>query len=978
MDCASNRSQGPGLRPGRTAHRPCKHGARCLLLLLFLTPLAARAADLAKARVLLMHGRYEEAAEIYKPEAAANAQAALGWAACLESQGKTAAAVEALKPLAEKQAEIQAQLARLAFQRGDLPEARSRAKQALQLAAEHPLAIYLMAELARIAGRLDEAEDHYHRLISFYNSHDVKQAESLRWIGCAAAQYARWNHLSDQFDFLVNDLFPAAKKLDADYWPAHFEAGLLFMEKYNRADAAKEFQAALAINPRAAEVHVALAELAMEEFQLDQAEASLRRAMEINPHLPAAWRLKADVAWLNDQTGEALRLLREKLLPLNPVEEATLARIAACYWMLDGCSVGFSPPLREKADAGGLNPTPQASSPRFDALAAEVTQRNAHAGDFYSELAQMLEVRNRHAAAERYFREAIRLLPRQPEPYAELGLLLMRMGREADARKLLQEAFDADPFHVRVKNSLDVLDVVDAMQTRTTPHFVIKYDKADARLVPYLARHLETVYGEIRQQFGYEPPDKTLVEIFNEAQGQSGHAWFSARMIGLPFLETVAASTGQIVAMVSPGETQTHAAFAWARTLKHEMTHVFNLQQTGFNIPHWFTEGIAVYNEQIPRPYRWTLLLRRRAAAGTLMDLETVNAGFARAMSGDECQLAYCQSELYVEYMVARGGGEAIKKMVLAYAENPATDVAIRKVFGMSQAEFERGYTAFLRKQIDTTPVLEAADSEHFDELEKAHRRQPKDAAIAARLALAYFQRGAKKEAAELVAETLNLKPKQQLATYVLVKLQKAGTPQEAMARLEDCLDRKAPEPLLLNLLAAMKLKAKTFDEAAELYALGERLDPANPQWTAARARVYLAADQKQNLVRALVRFAQIDPDDLPSRKKLAELALERREPAVARNWATEALEIQVEDADVHRLLAAALVELDELDRAIEEFETAIELNPGHLQQRFALADALVQAHQPAKARKVLEELLRRDPKFPGADTLLESLKRKP
>ena len=49
----------------------------------------------------------------------------------------------------------------------------------------------------------------------------------------------------------------------------------------------------------------------MEEFQLDQAEASLRRAMEINPHLPAAWRLKADVAWLNDQTGEALRLLRE-------------------------------------------------------------------------------------------------------------------------------------------------------------------------------------------------------------------------------------------------------------------------------------------------------------------------------------------------------------------------------------------------------------------------------------------------------------------------------------------------------------------------------------------------------------------------------------------------------------------------------------------------------------------------------------------
>ena len=106
-----------------------------------------------------MHGRYEEAAEIYKPEAAANAQAALGWAACLESQGKTAAAVEALKPLADKQAEIQAQLARLAFERGDSVEARRRAEEALQLASEHPLALYILAELARTSGRLDEAED---------------------------------------------------------------------------------------------------------------------------------------------------------------------------------------------------------------------------------------------------------------------------------------------------------------------------------------------------------------------------------------------------------------------------------------------------------------------------------------------------------------------------------------------------------------------------------------------------------------------------------------------------------------------------------------------------------------------------------------------------------------------------------------------------------------------------------------------------
>jgi tetratricopeptide (TPR) repeat protein len=589
----------------------------------------------------------------------------------------------------------------------------------------------------------------------------------------------------------------------------------------------------------------------------------------------------------------------------------------------------------------------------------------------------MLEVRNKQAAAERYYRESIRLLPRQPEPHAGLGLLLMRMGREADARTTLKEAFEADPFHVRVKNSLDVLDVVDAMQSKATPHFVIKYEKADARLIPYVARHLEIVYGELREQFGYAPPGPTLVEVFSAAQGQSGHAWFSARMVGLPFLGTVAASTGPVVALVSPGETQTHGNFAWARTLKHEMTHVFNLQQTAYNIPHWFTEGLAVNNENIPLPYRWTVLLRRRAAADTLMNLDTVNAGFARAMDGDECQLAYCQSLLYVHYMLSLKGVDALKLMVAAYVDDPSTAAAIRKVFGVSQAEFESGYAAFLRKQIDSVHVL-AAESDNFDELQKAHREKSDDADVAARLALAYLQRGAKKEAADLAAEALKLQPKQQLATYVIVRLQKAGTPQEALAQLDACLDRKAPQPLVLNYLAGLKLKAEKYDEAAELYALGERLDPANPQWPAGRAKVFMAADQKQNLARALGRFAEIEPDDLPSRKKLAELALERREAAVARRWATEALNIQVEDADVHRLLALALVDLDELERAIEEFEAAIELNPAHLPQRLALADALIQAKQPAKAKKVLQELLKRDPKFPGADTLLESLEKKP
>ena len=74
-----------------------------------------------------------------------------------------------------------------------------------------------------------------------------------------------------------------------------------------------------------------------------------------------------------------------------------------------------------------------------------------------------MQDRNKQAEAEVFFREAIRVMPRMIGPHAGLGMLYMRAGRESDARKLLREAYDADPFNARVKNTLEVLDVLDSL-----------------------------------------------------------------------------------------------------------------------------------------------------------------------------------------------------------------------------------------------------------------------------------------------------------------------------------------------------------------------------------------------------------------------------------------------------------------------------------------------------------------------------------
>jgi len=914
----------------------------------------------AEARRLLLSGKYAEAAEIYQPLADKDPAAALGLARCLAAEGKHDPAVKTLKSSAGRHAGLHAELARLAFEAGDYPAAKSAADEAARLEADQPLARWVLAELDRAAGRLDEAQRGYRRLIRYYNDHEIKDAEPLRWIGLAAAQYARWNRLADQFHFLVNELYPDALKLDPAYWPAHYEAGLLFLEKYNQADAKREFQAALALNPRAAEVHAAMAMIALADRDLEQAQASARRAREINPRLLDAWLIEADLLWGNFQVAETLKLLEEKIRPLNPKSPETLGRLAACYVLLDGL------------------PKPDEQS-RLSRLIAEVTQGNPRPGEFYHVLAAALESRNKQPEAERYFQEAGRAMPQLIGPKAELGMLYMRWGREAEAAKLLKGAFDDDPFNVRVNNTLDVLEVLDAMQAHEGRRFTLKYDgKLDNLLARYAVRHLEKIYPELCQRFGYEPPGKTMVEVFNEARGLSGHQWFSARMIGLPYLGTVAASTGRIVAMVSPGDRQVSHRFQWARVLTHELVHVVTIQQTDFNIPHWFTEGLAVSCEGYPRPQEWNELLVDRVASGKLFNLRTINPAFSRPKSSADWQMAYCQSLLYVEFIQASFGPEAVRKLLAAYTAGKTTPEAIRQSFGVSEDEFEGRYLAYLKKLVAGMPALERPDRREFADLLAASQREPVDADTLAELAYAYLRRQAKREALDAAERAMKLRQRHPLATYVAARLEvEAGRTGEAIAMLEKSLDLKAPEPMALNLLAGLKLKTQQFDEAERLYVLGERLDAINLKWTRALARLYLQTGNQARLAEALARLARADADDLNPRKKLAQMALARRAYAEAAEWANQGLQIDVLDAEVHRMLAEALSGTGQFTAAIEEFETAVELDPKNPQPRFALADACLQAKQPAKARQALQGLLKLVPDYPGAKLLLETIKEK-
>lgn len=913
----------------------------------------------ATARKLFLTGKYAEAEAAYSDlKAKQPVEAAVGLARCRLETGelkKAQAGLEAALVDHPKAAELHAELARLALLRGDYASAAERAAKATGIERNQALARWVQAETQRATGKLEEANRSYQWFVDYYNNEEVTSAEQLHWIALGAATYARWNRLTDQFSFLVNELFPEALKQDESFWPAHYETGMLLLSKYNQPDAADAFQAALAINSRAAPVYAAIGELALLSFETNEAAKAADRALQINPKLLEAHHLKADIQFCNVEPERAAEILRVAL-ELNRNSPETLGRLAAAYAALDGFR--------------GDDPGPRATE-----IIRKVNEQNPHAGDFYAALADALDKLRRFPAAERYYAEAARRMPQLDTVHGQLGLMQMRLGNEEQAKKVLAESFEADPFNVRVSNTLEVLDVLETYATQETPHFIIKYDpKKDRLLVRYIAQYLEEIYPQLCKQFAFEPKQKSLFEIFNEAKGTDGHGWFSARMVGLPHVHTIGACAGKMVAMQSPSSGK---SFNWARVMKHEFVHVLNLQQTDFNIPHWYTEALAVINEGYPRSSEWNRVLSEAAKKGKVFTLDNINFGFIRPHNSNEWTLAYCQAELYAEYLLKRFGDQALAKLLAAYSQNLATPSAIEHAFGIPKDDFEKGYREYVAGVVAESGSTSSSRSEKtLSELQAELKKDAKNPDLLSELAKAELNRRRYAAARKHADQALDAKPRHQLATYVKARvLMVAGDDDAALKLLEQALDEKSPQPNLLALLAAFRFKNEKYVEAIHLYELGLKNDPNNVNWLKSIARVHLSAGNDAKLADVLVKLAAQDPDDFAIRKKLAELRLAAKDYLEAVRWAREAIQIDVNDLAVHKHLAEALVASDQPAAAAEEFKVAVELAPTELALRLELARAQVAAKQPDEARRTLAELLNIEPEFPDAEALLETLK---
>ena len=877
---------------------------------------------------------------------------------CQASQGDYVKAIGMLKGAVAAlptNADLAARLAELYLIRGEWEAADAAAAQARKIDTDHLLARWVEGRLLELRGEQEKSVAAWKWFVDRYNEKRadiVMSADALILVGQAAERYyrasARGEELSDSLNDVINDVYEAALRVEHDCWQAPLLEGRLFLSGYNERAAARELARAQEINPLAPEILVTLGQADLQGYRLAAGRAKVERALSINPHYAPAYVLLADLN-ISDERFVDAKTAAVKAVAENPRDEDALGRLAA------SCRLLVDP---------------------MGAAAAEVVAlaNNPRPATFYAALGERLADRRKYHSAERAFLMAAAADPGRADAPIGLGMLYMQVGRETEAKSLFDAAFDADPFNVRADNMIKVLRHMASYSSIDTPHFSVLVDPAqDELLGRYMSRYLESIYSNMTSRFGYAPPGRNKIEILKN------HAWFSGRTVGLPFVPTVGACTGRVVALASPRATK--MPFNWARVLTHELVHVITLQQTEFNIPHWYTEALAVESEGFPRPQEWNrMLLKRVPSRSKLLNLDTINLGFIRPNEPDDRQMAYCQAQLYARYMLKRFGDDALIKMLMAYRRGLTTDRAIADCFHVDKPDFEKAYLSYLDEVVKTirTRVSEEKPIE-FSQLERQVKEKPEDPDLNARMAYEHFARRDYKEARPFADKALKLKPHHPLASYVKARLLLSiGEDEEnAINILEPALDLKEPNERVIDLLAELKMKAGNLDEAEKLYELARKDDPAHTKWIAGLARVHLRQKKTTEFLNDLAMIAANDADDIAVRKALAERHLAAGDAPAAEKWANDCLYIDVYDPSVHVLVADAQALGRKYNRAIEEYQTALTLKPKKPNDlKVKLAQAQLAAGQRDAAKATVGGVLKADPEHPEAKALLDKIDR--
>ena len=525
-------------------------------------------------------------------------------------------------------------------------------------------------------GKLTEAQACFGRLAA--GSNPYLRAEGL-WA------LERYQDANDQFKALVKQ--EPKNALYRVRW------GYLFLQRFNPAEAGNLFNEALEIDKDNAQAYLGLARVSAEGFGGKAVELA-EKAAKLDPKLPDAHELLAFLA-LEDNDEELSAKEADKALAISDEALDALAVHAVINW------------LDDKAD------TPHLQNQWIDRL----LKINPAYGEGYSMAGHFFVLNRRYTEGIKFYRMALDLNPRLWDARAELGVNLMRLGQEGEARSQLEQCYNAGYKSAETVNSLRLLDSYANFNMYETNQTILRLAKKESDLLrPYFEAEMKRAIATYDKKYQMKLTGPVQVEVYPD------HEDFAVRTMGMPGLGALGVTFGSVVAMDSPSG-RPPGSFHWASTMWHELSHVYVLQATHHRVPRWFTEGMAVYEETAAAP-DWGDRLDPEAIsaihAKKLLPVAQLDRGFVRPSYPSQVIVSYFQAGKICSYIAEKWGYSKLLDMMHAYAELKTTPEIFQQVIGMPTEEFDKQFLAWLEAQTKS-PV------EHFAEWQKQIKTMVED-----------------------------------------------------------------------------------------------------------------------------------------------------------------------------------------------------------------------------------------------------------
>lgn len=814
--------------------------------------------------------------------------------------------------------------ARLARAAGDWDAAEKRLREAL---STHSRAYYVRVELGDLLiarGRDSEAEPILDQLSQEFNSGRLDAAPGLYALGRAMALLGSYKD--------ANHAFELAYEKDSQFVPGIVEWGELLLSKYNTADAERTFQDALEVDDRHPGALVGMANVVMEtQNYYAEAREHLRRAKRRYPSSPRVLLTRAELA-IHDGEWKLALDFTKKVLDQRPKHLEALAVQAAVHY------------LRDDREA-------------FDRVKKRALELNPTYADVYTRTAEFAVMVHRYREGVELNRKARKLDQGNSEALMGLGIGLSRLGRIDRAAEVLQKAFDADPYNVRAYNMLQFFDeTLPEYDVFRHDRFLLRAHQSQSELVddlvsPLVSEAIETY----TQKYSFEPADEMSVEIYRKPET------FGVRTVGLPNISPHGICFGQVVATRSPREGN----FNWRQVVWHEMAHVYHIQESGYRVPRWFTEGLAEYETNVKEP-SWVRHHERRIA-GALRDddipsITELDRRFSQARSYQEILEAYHLSSLVIHFIVDKWGFDTVDEMVTAFGEKVRTRRVIEETVGVSVQKFDAEFRAWLQKRLSGFDRQLLISLKGLDPPQKLRETTPesrRDGWYHARLAVGEMRRGNSKKAVEAMERALEIGSRDVRVQYAATAFYATrGRAKKAYEHGLKVLD-EGRDDYLHRVRLGRLARVREDLEAARIHLMAAvQLYPDGSGAWRELLKVAESTDDRALEQRAIVRMFELDQTNAGAARRYTEFFADAGHWKRAREGVDRWYAIAPFDTEMQRSRAEVARRVDAPEMAMEAWTALAELEADN--RKDIWLDALESLSQIEGADAQVEQAMKR------------------